>query len=393
MLIKDKKELKKIVNDLVTVLKQNKNDLFELNKNITNDSVYYIEEDFNSALQYLKKYIKNNYNKNKLRTLKPKGSLLIVLSYNEPFILSIVPIMNALVTGNDVTVKVSKGTEKFFQKIWADSNIINKYGFRLKFFIDKTHAELHESISDKQAVYFFGSLDNAKKMAKTCSEKFVEFFPEVEAADLKIYNSSKINILDDVKNTLNESFTHHGQSCQRIHGVVVNEKYYDLYTKEIKDNFSSIIEAGAHKYVNEKFTKLNKESIEILNNDIEESNYDNVLKYKNSLPVVVLNPDYGSELALKGYFLPVLCVFKYKNVDQLIKTLNKRRYFLGLNIISDDEDEIDTIINATRFTRYTVNTNHVEVRPDEGWGGSLPSGFHGYKKWIYFFTNSFTIIK
>ena len=101
---------------------------------------------------------------------------------------------------------------------------------------------------------------------------------------------------------------------------------------------------------------------------------------------IVFRPPLNSELYLNGYFYPLLWVQTYKDIQDLIDILNKRRYFLGLNIILKNKPHQKKIIDNTRFTRYTKSFGHELVDTSEGWGGAWPSGSGGYKSWIEHFS-------
>jgi len=127
--------------------------------------------------------------------------------------------------------------------------------------------------------------------------------------------------------------------------------------------------------------------------DINNSNPDDVLIGEDGLPIVVINPNLDSDFVKKAYFLPVFWISGYSNVDDLLSILNKRNFFMGLNLIISDNTKLERFINETPYTRITQNTTHSNVRPFEGWGGSWPSGHAGYVEWTEVFSNKFTIIK
>lgn len=162
MLIKNKRLLDNLIADLSKLISKRKAELFELNKKITLDTNYWISEDYETVKSYLKNYIKNHYPVELLNKIKPKGKILVILSYNEPFILSIIPVLNALVVGNEVILKPSQEAENFTKIIWQKSGISEKYGLKLQIIPSKTHEEITDFIRNVRAVYFFGSYKSSK---------------------------------------------------------------------------------------------------------------------------------------------------------------------------------------------------------------------------------------
>lgn len=392
MLIENKKMFTNLIEDLETIIEKNKNNLFKLNKKITLDKEYYIEEDYQTVRAYLN-YFKNNYPIELLKKIKPKGKILIILSYNEPFIMSIIPIINALAVGNDITIKTSRKSDDFVGAIWKKSGLIKKYKLKIKIIFLRDNNEIIKFIKKAQAVYFFGSHRVAQIIAKICGEFYVEFFPSVDTSDIKIFNKNTSSVKTDILLTIRESFTHSGQTCQRIQGILVHNNYYNDYLKNLEIEFLKLYNSKDSIFILDKNYISKRE--EMLNNlllDINKSKAKKIIR-KDELPVLVIGPNLTSDFVKKAYFLPVLWISSFNSEEELLKILNSRKFFLGLNIQSNNKRFIKNIINNTRFTRYTINTSHANIRPREGWGGAWPSGYSGYKSWLEHFSNSYTLIK
>lgn len=393
MLIKNKALLRGLITDLEGMLFKKKRQLFKLNKVITGDTDYWIAEDFNNAILYLRDYVKNFCRPEVIGKIKPKGKILIILSYNEPFILNIIPVLNALVTGNDVTLKPTFAARYFAEIIWLQSGLREKYGLKLKIISPNNHLGIKRYIRKVVAVYFFGSYKVARTLAKFCGDNYVEFYPEIETSDIKIFDNGASTVRRDAVLTLRESFSHSGQSCQRIQGIIVQKKNYDKYVLALKQEFSKIcISENLNKYVGDRYAFVEREQLDVLNREIKRSDPTEIIK-KSNLPMLVIGPKSSSEFTRNAYFYPILWINSFSKDEELIKILNSRRYYLGLNIQSNRNDLIEMLVSSTKFTRYTVNVPHIKIRSHEGWGGSWPSGSMGYRNWIEHFTNGYTVIR
>lgn len=392
MLIKNRQRLDDLIADLSKLISERKAELFELNKKITLDTNYWISEDYETVKSYLKNYTKNHYSVELVNKIKPKGKILVILSYNEPFILSIIPILNALVVGNEVILKPSQEAENFTKIIWQESGLSEKYELKLQIISPKTYEKIADFIRSVRAVYFFGSYKVAQSLAKICGECYVEFYPEIETSDVKIFNKNSSDIKNDVLLTLRESFSHSGQSCQRIQGIFVHKHLYDNYVQILKREFIELCHSkDLNKLIDNQYVSARKNLLDLLRLDIKKSEPAETIEIKD-LPMLVIKPKMESEFAKNAYFLPVLWISPFNRGEELIESLNSRKFFLGINIQSDKDNFINQIINNTRFTRYTVNTSHANIRSKEGWGGSWPSGFSGYRSWIEHFSDGYTII-
>jgi len=391
MLIKNKIKLDNLILDLQNLLNDKKVELFKLNKKITLDTDYWIEEDYKAILTYLKTYRKNQI-PNEINNIKPKGKILIILSYNEPFILSIIPVLNALVVGNEIILKPSDKNKIFTEIIWQRSGLIKKYNLKLKI-ISVEKEKIANLIKKVRAVYFFGSCKVARKIAEICGKNFIEFYPEIETSDLKIYYENRRNIKRDVLLTLKESFIHSGQTCQRIQGIYVHNDFYNKYIQILKEEFIKFSQSRTlNNYIAKNFVAARENLLDELLFDIKKSKPLEVIRTK-SLPILVINPDKKSDFVRNAYFLPVLWIAPFSSKEQLVEILNSRKFFLGLNVQGNSDDFADYLITNTKFTRYTINNSHTNIRPQEGWGGSWPSGYSGYVSWVEHFSERYTVIK
>lgn len=378
---------------VVEILTENEVFFKQENKKATQDSDFAVDSDFGFIKRYLTEYVENNKDIFQ-KELKPKGTVFVILSYNEPFIISIIPILNALVAGNKVIVKPSGKCTDFFKKIWLDKRLLDDVTADVTVFEKPTELEMRSLISTVDCVYFFGSFENAKKIYQLCAEFFVEFVPEIETSDCKVFkfdNPSDDFLHRDCESTITQSFTHAGQTCQRISGIFVHESNFAAYKEKLIEVFKNLESNGIEKMVPKDFF-INKVYEDNMMADISASNPLLVIGSDIVLPKIVVSPDTSSEFAKNGYFYPVLWLASFTDYEQLCKELNTRKFFLGINIYSDDQLLTDSILSKTRFTRFTVNTIHTDVGLDYGWGGRWPSGSGGYKNWIEHFSVSFNKI-
>ncbi|MDP3917794.1 MAG: aldehyde dehydrogenase family protein [Candidatus Woesebacteria bacterium] len=388
-------EISSLCKDLLNWIKKNKNALLLLNSKCSQDTEFSMSNDFDFVCSVLESFYKNNLHLFNQR-LKPKGKVIIILSYNEPMTMSIIPVLNALVAGNKLTVRPSSRGRDIFNYIWRESGIIDKYKLDLK--IREQDSLSDAELKNTQALYFFGGYKNAKKMSILCSKYFIEFYPQIEAADFKIIkydHSENFDIKQDVETTLNEAFSHNGQSCQRVQGVFVAERDYKKYSDNMLTSFNKFCHSSEIKnYISENLD-VDKKIIKSTILEISKSKPMKIIKAptKLGLPILVLDPNPASIFVQSAYFLPVIWIAKYSSEKELLEYIGLRQFHLGINIQSDNEDFISRIISNTNYTRYTVNTDHSRVRPEEGWGGTWPSGYTGYRSWIELFSYPYEIIR
>ena len=380
----------KLISAVKSVITSNKERLKKVNKLITQDTDYWIQHDVDFVMEYLDTYMQHH------RDLicskrKGRGNVLIILSYNEPFVLSVIPVLNAILAGNDVTVRTSSSNQSFFADIWFRSLAVEECAVALTH-VNWDVSEIYTHIHAFDDVYYFGSHENAAKLSAECGKHYVGFHSEVEGADVKVIlpdRKAKFAIKTDVQATLRDSFSHAGQSCQRVQGVFLPNAIKDEYMKELCHALQNtkVIDT----YVEKNF--LPSEKLQVaLKIDIEAAEPKQVVSDQKSVPLLIFEPHPSSQLVQKAYFYPMLWVIGYDSTDELLHLLTNRTYHLGINIYGKNQDEIDSIIEKTYFSRYTVNSSHIDIRPGEGWGGFRPTGLGGNRRWIEHFSYPFEII-
>lgn len=384
-------QISTLVTELVAYVTTNQEALSRLNESITNDTDHWIAHDYSFALNYLETYLSEHAVQLGARR-KPCGDVLIILSYNEPFVLSLIPILNALVARNRVHVRPSSKAQQFFAKIWFESGIVDRLNLSLQLEAREL-AVVYEELGQFESVYFFGSHQHAAELAAACGKHYVSFHPEIEGVDTKVLlpeQSTEWSIENDARDTLRQSMSHAGQSCQRIHGVFVPQTFKGEYVAALQAALED--EALLRQHVRENHTVSDAQQA-YLEDLIEKAQPQAVHRAVKKLAVVIDAPEPASELVLAAFFMPTLWVIGYSDLDEVLEQLNARRYRLGLNIVGDSEGAIAAFIEKTRFSRYTVNTSHIEIRPGEGWGGLSPTGFHGYQNWIEHFSYPINVIR
>ncbi len=358
-------------------MSEHKELLLKLSMRATGNSREDTESDYMTSMQYLE-----SFDHTEIPNLrKPKGTVSVILSMNEPLLLSIVPVLSALAMGNFVIVRPSSSNIELFNFLWQE--LSDNCSLRFRIVTDP----LEHYISEVKAVYFFGSHRVAKKIYQLCAEHFVEFIPEIEAADTQVFTADWQNLREDtldriIQTTLIESFTHDGKICQRITGVYVNRGAYQKYTERLKkcliasgySSFDSSTETNGSEFMEEVQHAAPK------------------VLYRKDNCFVAIHPNPNSTYVNNAYFEKSLWVIPYENMSELIHMLVNRPYRMGLNIVSDNKNFTDQVIQETSFSRYTIGSNHCDIGEDAGWGGNWPTGVGGYKDWFTLFSNGFTIL-
>lgn len=320
---------------------------------------------------------------------KPKGKILIMLSYNEPLVMCIDPIMSALIAGNEVYVRPSSVSSDVFHAIWNTALAAVPWLSDRLTIIDTDHQTTLDLIALVQAVYFFGSQHVAEKIGVECSKHLVEFWPETEGSDFAIYSdNAPLTNEEFAEYVYNEAFSHSGQMCQRLQGIFVHRSKYEPLKEALRSVISTVTPSD--------FNTPNTQQIKM------REAYDQLmLSYPTAsyfpgkqvnMPSLVTDIQPDSSICQDAFFLPTLWLIPYDSDELLVEEIARRPVQFGSNVWTTDRELIESLAKYTRLTRITVNTQHIDIRHDEGWGGSQPTSFGGSMQWSDKFSNKYNVI-
>ena len=173
-------------------------------------------------MQFLKKTI---------ITYKPRGVVAVITPWNGPFILSINPVIQAVLCGNSVVVKPSEVTpmsgalvQEIFALAEAPQNLVQTV-----IGDGETGAELIDQGPDK--ISFTGSVATGKKIASKCGEMLIPFSLELGGKDAMIV-CSDANIKDAASGAVVGSCMNAGQYCCGTERIYVMDDVYDEFVTE-----------------------------------------------------------------------------------------------------------------------------------------------------------------
>ena len=364
---------------LVKGLTSNRDLLLNLAVNSTKTPKKYHEQDLKYAVRFimdlpmLLERFKSDLSK-KCIVVKPKGKILIVLSSNEPLIMSVIPVLTAFATGNKILLKSASRNIEFnntLVKVYKESGITDlelidfpKDG--LENFLDK---------EEPSACIWFGSSRVIKMVAPIFASRMIEFIPECEGNDM-VYVSEQYDDMTKVANVIMHSLIRHeGQCCNSIKGILVHKNAYKRLVDSINKVSESFIGGEILDGSVDFSFSLNKDVFKPLENiegqpGIQEVTGD-VTQYLNINPFTV-----------KQWLHAV------KSIEDALKIVEKNPFGIGFTIFSDSQKEIEKVVDTVHTARININKDSLEVKYTEPWGGTGLSGFGGSKSWFEKFTNN-----
>lgn len=333
---------------------------------------------------------------------EPKGVVLIVSPWNFPINLTICPLISAIAAGNTVILKPSEHTphtsalmkqmisETFNENEVAlveggieTSSALLELPFNHIFFtgapgigkIVMTAAAKHLTsvtleLGGKSPTIIDETASIEMAARRIAVGKFVNNGQICIAPDyIYVHESKKQAFLDSVKKYLREYYTENA-AAEPSYARIVNKRHY----KRVKSYVDDALVKGAVVEVGGEFD--------------ESQNY--------IAPTVMTKVPHDSTLMTEEIFGPVLPVFGFTNIDEVLNEINSKEKPLALYIYSNKKKNVQHMLNNTRAGGTCINHTGVHFyNTNLPFGGSNNSGIGKGHGWYGFqaFSNARGVLK
>ncbi len=320
--------------------------------------------------------------------IEPKGCVLILSPWNYPFQLSILPLIQALSAGNTVVLKPSEHapeTAKILQKIceacFAHDHVAVVLG-------DVQVAK--ELLALKwDHIFFTGSSEIGKSIMADASKHLSSVTLELGGKSPVIIDESADIPLAAERISWGK-FMNAGQTCVAPDYLLVDEKIYDAFLKELKNSihkfYGSKTEERAKsksyaRLIHERHLKRMQSLFEEAINEGAQcflgGESDASQKYFE--PTVLTHIDWHFKIMEDEIFGPILPVIKMKSHQSSLDKINEREKPLALYIFSRDQKKIDYWLQNTSAGGSCINQIAAHLaNPDLPFGGTGYSGIGSY---------------
>ncbi len=307
----------------------------------------------------------------------PHGVAGIISPWNYPFILTLSPVIEALLAGNTVVLKPSEQTPLTGLLLKEVFNEIADDPFVFQTIIGCAAAGKSLINSDNtDIICFTGSTAVGKIIAASCGEQLKPCVLELGGKDAMI-------VLDDadLERAANAcvwgGFSNAGQTCISVERVFVCESVFDPFIQQVKEKMLTVtcgesdddnIGAMTMSIGLEK-VKQQIENAESFSHEIFTLESSKNKKGQFCPPTLVIEPDENSEISVEESFGPVITVFKVKDDRDAVNRANDCRYGLAASVFTSSKKRGRKIAGALEAGLVTINDIQT------GYGiGSLPFG-------------------
>ncbi len=314
---------------------------------------------------------------------KPLGVVGVISPWNGPFVLSIVPTIQALMAGNAVVLKPSSITPmsgKLVGDLFHEAEIPD--GVMTVIIGDsETGQALLESGVDK--ISFTGSVPVGREVARACAERLIPCTLELGGKDPMIV-CADADLDNAAGGAVAGCFTNAGQYCCGTERVYVVDSVADQFIQKVVERTSKLLQGIDGDFdVGALFSPQQMEVVEQHVADAVARGAKVLIGGRRNPhlaglyfePTVLANVNHSMLVMSEETFGPVMPIMQVRDEDEAIRMANDSVFGLGANVWTNNIDKGLEI--AKRINSGSVNINDMTITfgiPEAPFGGVKNSG-------------------
>ena len=333
---------------------------------------------------------------------EPKGVVLIIAPWNFPFNLLFGPLISAVAAGNTVILKPSEHTpyisalmKKMIEEIFEENEVVLLEGG-----IETSQALLQQPFNH---IFFTGAPSIGKIVMAAAAKHLTSVTLELGGKSPTIVDETA-SIDTAAKRIAWGKFLNNGQVCIAPDYVFVHENKKEAFIEAVK-KYVKIFYTEDAEQESSYSRVVNPRHYQRIKNAIDDAvtkgakvetgaNFNDAQNY--IAPTVMTNVSQNATLMTDEIFGPVMPVFGFTKIEEVIDEINSREKPLALYIFSKNRKNINKIIANTRAGGTCINHNAVHFfNANLPFGGSNNSGIGKGHGWFGFeaFSNARGILK
>jgi aldehyde dehydrogenase (NAD+) len=328
---------------------------------------------------------------------EPYGVSLVISPWNYPFQLTISPIIGSIAAGNCTAVKVSEYSPNMSEAL---AKIINENFDENYLHVFQGDAEIaKELINEKfDYIFFTGSTTIGQKVMEAAAKNLTPVTLELGGKSPCIVDEN-VNLAITAKRIVWGKFLNAGQTCIAPDYLYIHKNIKNQLIKEMI------------KTINEFYNKDPKNS-QYYPSIITEKHFDRLInllenqkilyggehnkKDKYIQPTLLESPDINSQLMQEEIFGPILPIYSYEDIDEVINFVKSKPKPLALYLFSKNKELQEKInkelsFGGGAFNDTIMHIGNIEL-PFGGVGNSGIGYYHG-KYSFETFSNKKSILK
>ena len=319
---------------------------------------------------------------------EPYGVVLVIGAFNYPILLSMSPLLGAIIAGNCAILKpseVSKASEKLLATLVA--KYLDNSCIRVITGGVETNTALLDMKWDK--IFFTGSTRVGKIVAQAAAKHLTPVILELGGKSPTIIDETCGNMELICRRILWGKLSNAGQTCIAPDYILCHASKYEEFlvtaVKVLKKfhgedpaksaNYSRIVSTQHCERLKSLLDGYGGGTL-VVGGDVDVAN-------RYVAPTIIRDVKMDSKLMSEEIFGPIMPVIKYRHTDEVIALINSDTLQkpLALYIFSKDRGMIDKVVNACPSGGVVINDTvfhfgNIHI-PFGGIGSSGMGGYHG----------------
>jgi acyl-CoA reductase-like NAD-dependent aldehyde dehydrogenase len=310
---------------------------------------------------------------------RPRGVVLVISPWNNPFQLSVVPVISALAAGNAVVLKPSERTPKTGALAGQLCHEAGIPGDLLQVASGGGEAGERLVASGPDMIFFTGGVKNGRSVLQAAAENFIPVILELGGKDPMIVFSD-VNLPRALNALTYGAFAHSGQHCISTKRLYVQATIYESFLQQLKSKIRDVPEANhgcgvADENVLAKARSQVQEALEagarlILPGDPAKAATE---------PTLLADVDHTMRIMKEETFAPVVAAQSFRDKEEALRLANDCPFGLNASVWSEDLEMCETLIERLETGNVFVNNVFTNVgNPHLPFGGVKNSGLGRY---------------
>lgn len=325
---------------------------------------------------------------------QPLGVVGIIVPWNFPLNLSMIPVATALAAGNRALVKMSENSAHLSRVL---KEIASKYFFeeKLSFFEETGQTGIEFSSLPLDLLVFTGSPQTGRSVMAAAAQNLTPVLLELGGKCPAIIDND-YSIEKSVHRIMYAKQFNAGQVCLNVDYVFVPEHRLEAFIETAKKEAKKLVpDINSHDYtsiIDQRSMKRLKDTLEDARQKgarIVNLSNQSINEQQKKFPLhLVLDVTPDMQISQREIFGPILMVKTYKSLTEAINSVNSNPRPLALYIFTDDNKIANLYISRIMSGGVSVNETMLHAFQDDiPFGGVGHSGighYHGYEGFVSF---------